>query len=410
MTPDIEPPETLVESYEDPAEEHEKDHVLYETNEVLSVLRDHLQEASDEMARLKELAAANQALSTVAERYDDPASVIDHTEGSVGDIAAAAQIKKEKILSTVLVLTRKYHNEQNKQELKAKLDRAGKSSSDDLYTLEEGIAFDRYLETVEKIVKLVSEDYVTDPSYVFVFRDGTQVRVEEGDHLSRTVLYTAIESAADSQVRNEIVSLEAATDIDAISADEWEDQYRELSHGPQARPWGLDVVLDEYQKDAWNTCITHLVEEKQIKQESGGPCTDAWDDLRGRIQHNRAAEDKQSVVSHGGDGVFYDDDNQELWVPTSMVAAAVEEYATTRPQFAYELYERGVTSDELSGRKVSKAEGDVSPPTRFWRLDYLHGDVPEPAAIVDSFDDLNDAFGSVDAAADGGTTEFGGDE
>lgn len=408
MTSEVEPPASVIELYETAAEDATCEDVLHETDEVLSVLQDQLQEAADPMTRLEELAAANRVLVTVAKDYDDPESVIDHTDSYASDIASTAQIKKDKILAGVLGLTREYRNEKDKEEIEEKLDETAESESSGQYTLEDGYALDEYLETTDKVVKLDSEDHVNDPAHVFKFADGTQVRVEDGDHLSRELLYRVVESGSDEQIRNEIVSTEAAGDITTYNKEEAEEQYSLLSHGPEERPWGMDVVLDSYQKDAWNKCITHLVDKKKVKQETSGPCTDAWSDLQAKIKNTRAAKDKQSVVSHGGDGVFYHVENEELWVPTSMVSTAAEEYATSRTQLAYELHERGVTSDELSGRNVSTAARDVSPPTRFWRLDRLHPDVPEPEPIVDTFDEMNDAFGGSEVTTDGGTTTFGG--
>jgi hypothetical protein len=161
----------------------------------------------------------------------------------------------------------------------------------------------------------------------------------------------------------------------------------------------------------WNEVITDLEESEgeEMEEPPAGPNTDAWEDLQAAVRNGRAAHDRQSVVDAGNGAVHYCEEHDEIWVPTGMVDNACEDYATTRKSLVHALDARGVTTDEISGVGCSEADFDVNPPIRWWRLDASHEDVPVPT-IVQEIEDSTDPFASTagDAAADGGTTTFGG--
>jgi hypothetical protein len=251
------------------------------------------------------------------------------------------------------------------------------------------------LETIDKVIKTDNEDVVSDPDYIFKFEDGAQVELADGNHLIRTVLYRAVESAADEHIRDEIASYEAAKEIDTDDPEEFEREYSWRSNGPATRPWGLDSVLDEYKKDAWNECITDLVQSHLVKStDAPGPRSSAWERVRQNIAQNPAATDKQSVATVGK-GSYYDDELDEIWVPNAIVLDACEEFGIESNKLVHELHERGVVSDKLPGRRASAPDQSVRPQTRFWRFDTGHENVPSPVEYVDSMTGTSDDdFGS----------------
>jgi hypothetical protein len=116
--------------------------------------------------------------------------------------------------------------------------------------------------------------------------------------------------------------------------------------------------------------------------------------------------------------IHVDEATSEVWVPTILVDNAADQIETSRRAIQAELAERGVTSSNLSGARVSEAVSRGATAMRFWRLDLTHEDVPEPELVLDEIEDPLDAGPSVRsddgdssaAAADGGSEVSHGTE
>lgn len=385
--------EELVETYVEAAEGN--DDPQFAANSVLELCTERVNDAENPLQGLKEMRSAGVALRRVAEDRSDADAVIEYWSMYESEFAQKTQKSKADVREPLTAPVRKLREEERKAKLEDDL--ANIATEGSTYSLETGVAVDEYLETLDAVIRSDNQDAVSDPEYIFKFADGTQFSIPDGNHLVRTVLYRAIESASDRQVRNEIASLQAADDIDALSIEEFIERYRMLSNGPPERPWGLSILLgdDEYPEDSWNESITHLINERLVVSEDHpGPRSSAWKRIRKNIERNPAAMDKQSVATVGK-GSYYDEEFNEFWVPNSVVMDACDEHSIEPNQLAYELHERGVVSDELPGKKASMPDASVRPQTRFWRFDATAEEVKEPTEYVDSLTGTDDdAFGS----------------
>jgi len=384
--------------------EKEKGNPRYGVSAAAELLKGQLKAASDTLAAGDEMAACGAVLAEIAEEHAEAEWVLEYLDDNVGTMAMQTGIGADKIISGVTPPIREVRREQNEEKIEEKVGTYGFA-----YSLEYGIGIDEYVEDhLDRVLKLETRDHKSDRSIVFEFDDGTSVEFEDNDHRNIEAFCEEISVAAPGRIRSKIASKEAAGDIDGNpfdASDTWaREKYRELSLGPEERPWGL----------SWNEVITHLEEAagETMDEPPAGPNTDAWEDLQAAIENGRAAHDKQSVVDAGNGAVHYYDEHDEVWVPTSMVDNACEDYATNRKSLVHELDARGVTTDEISGVGCSEADFDVEPPIRWWRFDASDEDVRLPT-IVQEIENSTDPFASTagDAAADGGTTKFtGGDE
>ena len=346
--------------------------------------------------RRREESAADDVLASIAEDHGDAAVVLDVGEEWLTDCAKMTGTPKDALQESLLASVEDLREEEKDDELDELDDELAAEYGDSVaWSLDNGYALDEYLETIDEVIKSDNEDIVSDPDYIFKFKDGTQVELADGHHLIQTVLYRTIESAADEHIRNEIASYEAAQEIDAEDEEEFERKYRWRSNGPDSRPWGLEAVLDEYKKDSWNECITDLIQSHLRKSTNApGPRSSAWGRIKQNIDRNPAATDKQSVATVGK-GSYHDEDRGEFWVPNSIVLNACEEFGIEPNKLVHELDERGVVSDELPNGKASYPDQSVRPETRFWRFDADHEEVPGPAEYIDSMTGVDDdEFGS----------------
>ncbi|TKX79412.1 hypothetical protein [Halorubrum sp. SD626R] len=348
------------------------------------------------IARRREESAAGDVLASISKEHGDAAAVIDVGDEWLSDCAKMTGTPKDTLREPLLSSVEDLREKEKDDELDELDDELADEYGDSVdWSLDNGYALDEYLETIEDVIKSDNEDVVSDPDYIFKFEDGAQVELADGNHLIRTVLYRAVESASDEHIRNEIASYEAAKEIDVDDSEKFEREYSWRSNGPATRPWGLDGVLDEYKKDAWNECITDLVQSHLKKSTRGpGPRSSAWKRVRQNIVQNPAATDKQSVTTVGK-GSYYDEEHEEFWVPNGVVMDACEEFGIESNQLVHELHERGVVSDELAGRVASYPDSSVRPETRFWRFDASHEKVQGPVEYVESMTGTSDdEFGS----------------
>ncbi|CCQ32207.1 hypothetical protein HLRTI_001349 [Halorhabdus tiamatea SARL4B] len=364
-----------------------------ETDAVMELLQTQL-ESSSMTESGPELAAAGEALAAIATQHNAAVDVKDRADLRAREIGKNIQFigGGDRILGAI----EPHIGEVEREQAEEKVEELAETGS--AYTLDYGVGLDEYIENrLERVVELTNRDHVSEYTFEFNFSDGTSVEFENNDHRDEKEFYDRISTAAPVKVHEEYASAQAREDISGNpSEDDWaEEQYRKLSLGPEERPWGL----------SWNNVIVDLEDDKGegMAEPPAGPRTDAWEDLQTSIENGRAAHDRQSVVDAADGAVHYNEDHDEVWVPTSMVDAACEDYATNREKLVRELDARGVTTDEISGMGCSVAKDGI----RWWRLKASAVEMPR---IVQSIEEADTFASAGKAAADGGTTTFGGDE
>jgi len=134
-----------------------------------------------------------------------------------------------------------------------------------------------------------------------------------------------------------------------------------------------------------------------------GPRTEAWEHIRARIASGRGVRDQDDAITQGM--IYVAEDLDEIWIPTSMVADAVESVETSRRALQSELAERGIDSNELSGSGISEAMTSNGTTARFWRLDATHDEVPEPEIVLDEADDPTERSADVERTTTRKTTK-----
>lgn len=388
-------PANVLAEYEQ-ARDHADDTLEAETGFVMNELKTRLQKCDNPLDRSSNYSACQEVLCRIAGDNDNAEAVITLVEEWTPDIAQQCQIKKDDVKEQTTLKLRELRREQNQERLENTVEKP---------TLDRGVGIDEYVEKhLDRIVQLDTLDHVNDPVLIFEFDDGTSVKFADGDQRDFNEFYDQISRRVNGvQIKEKIASLQLREEIDGdIYEDEYaEEQYRKQSYGPEDRAWGVD----------WNEVITHLEEtERADFDRVAGPNTDAWELLKAKIRDGRAARDKQSVVDAGNGSMFYCEDYEEdeLWIPTTMIDNCTADFATNRPAFVYELSARGVTTDEISGDGCSVADKTVNPPTRFWRLKADHVDVPD-VTVVDELDaDVNPFAGAESGSSTGFTAGAGG--
>jgi hypothetical protein len=132
-----------------------------------------------------------------------------------------------------------------------------------------------------------------------------------------------------------------------------------------------------------------------------GPRKGAWENIQARIEAATAYRSLEDAVAQGL--IYVDDDTAELWIPTSMVADAVDNVETSRRALQSELAERDLDSEQLSGNGISEAIRCGGSAGRFWRLDATETEVPSPAAVEETV--TRGAERSAEVASDTAYTE-----
>lgn len=334
--------------------------------------------------------ALKDALQELATESEDPPATIDAAKAAAGSAAQRLQEPRDDIVGLIDDGTRDLLDEHRE----ARLD------SGEGLSVPEGIGLDEYLEgELEEIVRQQSTDAVDDPVLRWRFADGVRIETSESIHHDWYALFKKLASATDKRLVPELAS---ETVEDELRDDEDLDgeAYARLSLGPKARPWHTENSL-------WSRAISGLVQERIRTETVVGPRTDAWESIQARIRSGRAVRELSDAVEHGM--IHVNEDDAEVWIPTTTVDNAADKIETSRRAIQAELAERGVTSSELSGERVSEAISRGGTAMRFWRLDLTHDAVPEPETVLDEIEDPVDQLGESGdrdsaAAADGGTT------
>lgn len=325
----------------------------------MDTLTENLKGCETSVEKLRELGGAAGALREIAEGADEPDKVIEAAKSEAGTVARHTGEPKDKILSQI--------DEEVGEMQREAIEKQGG------YRVDHGIGLDRYLEEhLKGVVRQRSTDHVDSPVFRWRFDEGEVVETAEGIHFD---YYSFFKKVSDSTARRVVPELASEKAKEHADSDE---EYAELSLGPLDRPWSRSG-------DKWARSISGLVEERSSEEIVVGPRTEAWETIRDRISSGRAIRDLDDAVEHGM--IYVDDELDEIWVPTSTVANAVENVETSRRALQSELHERGVDSDELSGGKISEAVTRKGVAARFWRLDASHDEVPTPETIVDEVDD-----------------------
>ncbi len=333
--------------------------------------------------------ALKDTLQELARESEDPPVTIDAAKTAAGSAAQKLQEPREDIVGLIDDGTRDLLDEHREEQL----------DSGEGLSVPEGTALDEYLEDkLDEIVREQSTDAVDDPVLRWRFADGVRVETSESIHHDWYALFKKLASATDKRLVPELASEQVEDELrDEEDLDG--EAYARLSIGPESRPWHSDNTL-------WSRAISGLVQERIRTETVVGPRTDAWESLQARIRSGRAVEDLGDAVEHGM--IHVDDDSAEVWVPTTMIDNAADKVETSRRAVQAELAERGVTSPELSGERVSEAVSRGGTAMRFWRLDLEHDAVPEPETVLDEIEDPVDQLGASGddsaAATDGGST------
>lgn len=387
--------EDAVEKYLTAARSTDTDRVDAQTESVLDRFVERVKVLDKNYKKVDEVENVKEALAQLAEETGSPGVVIEHVDDEGNNYANATgqQVNTGTFTGEMLDKVRE-------------LDRETRAEVGEEFEIDaDGIGFDRFLEDhIVRVVKMRTTDHASDVTTRFEFDDGTAVECDE-EYLYWEPFYRVVEPNTDTDldVRQEFASRQATTRIPDDAGDVTDTTshayslYCKLSLGPEERPWSKNTGL-------WNNSIKDLIKKYGTETVTIGPRTEAWENLQDRIRAARATTSLDDAASHAE--VYVDESNDEVWVPTSMAAAVVEDVEIERRDLQIELAQRDVDSDYLSGDRISHKETSGGSFQRFWRLDATHGDVPEPDTVVDSISTggaSNMSGGNGTAAADGGT-------
>jgi len=335
---------------------------------VMARLGDQLKDADGMGEKMEEMMAAGYAIAQLASDADTPTKVIGVARDSAGDVAQVSRIGKERIIDTIT-------DQVGDLEEQAIEDAGG-------YRVDHGIGLDRFLEDhLEEVVVQRSTDAVDDPVLRWRFDGGERVETKDGVHFDHYYFFKKLSAATDRRLVTELASEKADDHSDSAA------EYARKSLGPEDRPWSR-------KNDLWTRSISGLVEERSRIETVLGPRTEAWEHIRARIASGRGVRDQDDAITQGM--IYVAEDLDEIWIPTSMVADAVESVETSRRALQSELAERGIDSNELSGSGISEAMTSNGTTARFWRLDATHDEVPEPEIVLDEADDPTERSADVE--------------
>lgn len=373
----------------------------FKARAVCDMLTERLKKINEPIAIDEELGIASDVLCTVAENNEAVETVKDYVVRRSPGIASDTQISKEDIRAGLLPSL----NDLQRQEAMAERDQA---SGD--WTLDNGMGVDEYIEQhIESVVKSTTTDHVDDITTVFRFDTNVQIEFDDNEHLSFERFYPALANATEAHIREDFASVQA---LQYTGGDVTEDgtenkqNYREMSLGPEDRPW---IAAN------WNECITDVVDEycnwTPKHEQPVGPRTEAFEYIQNEIQSGQVTTDKADAVDMSA--VYVAEDCDEIWVPNTIVDTACEDIAVNRETLVRELKERGVGSDEISGNRFSKPVTVSGMALRMWRFDATHPEIPEPADPTDSLS--IGGFGNLPSsgaakATDGGEPVTGDDD
>ncbi len=379
---------------------------------VFSVAEDRLSEAETPVDKQKEFNAVGSKLAEVAQRTDDHETVqeiLDTTKKWVSEQSSRLGIAKKKINEQVVGELEEVYLEFNDERISEWIANQDGRINQELQLDGSGMAWDEYMETCTEVVRNESSDVVSDPTLVFKFEDETQVTIEDDKHLARSKFYRRVESASPRQIRLELSSTQLEEEIEREpDTEEYERDYRRLSHGPPERPWGLSQTQIGSPLPSYNECITHLVSERKTIQERVGSNTEAINDIQSWINSRPAVTDLEDAATESVP--YYDSELEEVWIRTGDMATILEDEEATRESLVHELAEREMGSDELSRRQIVYEVDELPYNPRFWRLDATHPMVPTPEEVrhtMSGVDALNTGMSFGDDGEDGTDTDSG---
>ncbi|OTE99106.1 hypothetical protein B9G49_13360 [Halorubrum sp. SD683] len=369
----------LVEVY---AEQAEDSPPAVGAGYVMSHLGERMKSTEGMGDKMQEMIAAGDAIEELAADADDPSKVVDVARDSAGEVAQKSRIGKERIIDTIT-------DQVGDLEEQAIQEAGG-------YTVEHGIGLDRFLEDhLEEVVIQRSTDSVDDPVFRWRFDEGERVETKDGVHFDHYHFFKKLSASTTRRLVTNLASEKAEEHSESA------EEYARKSIGPKDRPWSRS-------NDDWTQSISGLVEDRSRTETVLGPRTEAWENIRARIGAATGYRSLDDAVAQGL--IYVDDENDEIWIPTSMVADAVESVETSRRALQSELAERGVDSDELSGSGISEAVRRGRSVGRFWRLDATHDEVPEPDTVVDEVTDGTERTANAGDSKDDVSQEGNGPE
>jgi len=337
----------------------EADQPVIATAEIMDRLGERLKGLNSSAEELAELAAAGEAIAEVARDADRPAAAIDTARNEAGQVAEKAGRKKDSII----------------ERIEAETDEVLVDEVEEAVRLDALYGLDRYLEMdLEEVEILRSTDKLTEPVYRWKFSDGAVIEHDDSVHMDRYNFWERLVRGAERKLTYELASEQIG------DPDENEERYRQLSLGPEGRPW---------HPTRWVECIQDLLDERATETEVVGNRTGVWEDVQNWIRQSRAVEDRDDAVTNSQARAVMSDggDIEEIWVPASVISEKCEEWSVAPNALQAELSERGADSDEVPGAGISEAFTSDGRSTRYWRLDATHEEVPEPDDVVAELDD-----------------------
>lgn len=331
---------------------------------VMDRLAERLKSADKSAESIQEMMAAAKAVGELARNADRPEAVVNTARNEAGSVAQKANRKKSAIVERIEAETDEVLVEDVADDLR--LDR--------MYGL------DRYLEMdLEEVSILRSTDQTDDTILRWKFADGAVVEHEDSVHMHRFEFWKKLNKETDKRLAPDLASELLG------EPDENEERYRQVSLGPESRPWYPDSTF-------WIECITDLMEERGTETTRVGPRTAVWENVQDWIRRMRMVADRDDAVAESQGHAVLDEDGQliELWVPASEIGRICEEWGLEPEALQSELTDRGVDSGNVPGDGISEAFQADGHATRYWRFDATHDEVPPPDEIVEELgDDLS---------------------
>lgn len=177
-------------------------------------------------------------------------------------------------------------------------------------------------QNLDKVVKLVSSDAVTDTKYRFEFHKFDKVIETTREHRSFSEMERMITNLADVRV----------------DAPDFPDNSR-------------------YESGDWTKYITDLILSNQEKERYIGTRTACFDSIFSRI--TKVFDTIEDAVDN--DAAYYDIDENDLYIPSTLINSQAEAHGTTPEALQSELSSRGVVDGKIS-QQIS-VDGE---PIRFW--------------------------------------------
>lgn len=134
--------------------------------------------------------------------------------------------------------------------------------------------------------------------------------------------------------------------------------------------------------DDWGYWIERFIDDHEVEQEFTGVRTQVIEQLQSRLSDSDAYTDLDIAFKRGR--VYYDEDEDSIYIPSDMVASVCDEYSITPKALQVELQNKGYVGEGGCSEK-KRVAGKTS---RFWELPPDFADVnaidPEDAKFENS--------------------------